>query len=421
MELAIFITLTLLLTLASGFFSSSETALFSISTPKIKTFQSSTNPRYRMIAELVNHPRDLLVTVFMMNTLVNILLQNTVSSAVGNLASWTLKVGLPLVLTLLFGEIIPKHIGLVNNFSISYYVAPTIQFLQNLLAPIRRVIIRITVPISGIMFFFLKKEKTISKEELHHVLSTSEEFGVLHPDEAELIDGYLSLQDSLVKELMRPREEILFYDINEPLERLTYLLVDQELTRVPVCDRNIDQMRGIISAQQYFIFRNELTTAADLLKVISKPFFIPETTPVSLLLRRFEEKNNELAIVVDEYGSIAGLITFEDIIEEVVGEITDRRDTEQPFTKAGESVIIASGKMELTDIEDIFGITLYSENNMMTIGGWLTEKIGDIPKPGTKYETNDFLFQILSAEPNRITRVYIRRLKQNSGNKGMKT
>lgn len=409
METLVYIILISFLTLASGFFSSSEAALFSISSMKIKSFQFSQNPRYRLIANLVLHPRDLLVTVFMLNTLVNILLQNTVSSLFGNLAGWTLKVGVPLVLTLVLGEIIPKHIGLVNNLSVAYFVAPIIYYSQKLLSPIRKIIIDVTVPISRLMFFFLKKEKTISKDELHHVLTASEEYGVLHPDEAELIDGYLSLQESQVKELMRYRESVIFYDINEPLNKLTYLFIEQEISRVPVCDKNIDDILGIISVQQFFVYRDEIKSTEDLSKYLSKPFFIPETTPVSLLLRRFEEQNDELAIVVDEYGSITGLITFEDIIEEVVGEITDRRDTEQLYTQAGDNVIIANGKLDLADLDNIFGIALHSENNMVTIAGWLTEKFGDIPKTGAKYETEDLLFQILSSEPNKITRVYIRK------------
>ena len=229
MESLLPIILLLVLLFLSGFFSSSEVALFSLSSVKINAYESNPDPRKRLIARLVLQPRDLLVTVFMLNTVVNILLQNVVSHMFGHYARWELSIGVPLVLMLVFGEIIPKYIGIQNNVAFSYHVAPTINVVcKNLLEPIRKLIIRITLPISRIMFFFLKKEKNISKDELQHVIRKSEEQGVLPREEAELIWGYLNLQDATVKELMRPREDMLYYDLREPLSKLIYLLVDQQ-------------------------------------------------------------------------------------------------------------------------------------------------------------------------------------------------
>jgi putative hemolysin len=124
------------------------------------------------------------------------------------------------------------------------------------------------------------------------------------------------------------------------------------------------------------------------------------------------DRKESIAIVVDEYGSVSGLITLEDLVEVVVGEIADRRDVKARFTRAGEDVIITSGKFELAEFEEVFGKELFSENNVVTIGGWLTEQLGDIPKTGTKYVTEEFLFHVLASEPTRVKRVYIRRLKK---------
>ena len=147
-----------------------------------------------------------------------------------------------------------------------------------------------------------------------------------------------------------------------------------------------------------------------MIPIIKKPFFVPEAMKGDVLLRQFYEKKESIAVVVDEYGSITGIIAMEDLVEEVVGEITDRRDQGVFFTRAGNDVIIASGKLELSEFEEIFNVSLKSENLMVTIGGWLTEQLGDIPKPGTKYHTKEFLFHVLSADPTRIRRIYIRRL-----------
>ena len=271
MEIGIFTFLLLIfLVFWSGFFSASETALFSLPSIKIKAYQSDPNPRKRLIAQLVLEPRALLVTVFMLNTIVNILIQNTASHMFGYAASWAWKVGVPFVLMLFSGEIIPKYIGLQNNVQLSYVVAPLINTMQNLLSPIRKLIIDITLPVSRALFFFLKNEQSISKEELKHVLKTSQEHGVLSHDEAELVWGYLNLHDATVKELMWPREDILYYDINDPISKLAYLFIDQECSRLPVCDKSLDHVLGIISARQFFLHRKTIKTGQDLIKNLNK-------------------------------------------------------------------------------------------------------------------------------------------------------
>ena len=123
------------------------------------------------------------------------------------------------------------------------------------------------------------------------------------------------------------------------------------------------------------------------------------------------ERKEPIALAVDEYGSISGLISLEDLVEKVVGEIADARDAKSRYTRSGEDVIIASGKLELAEFEELFGKALSSENNMVTIGGWLTERMGDIPKTGTKYTADGFFFHVLAADPTRVRRIYIRRLK----------
>ena len=232
--------------------------------------------------------------------------------------------------------------------------------------------------------------------------------------------GYLNLEESNVKEFMRPREEVIFFDIEEPLSKLIYLFVDQECSRLPVCKENLDNIIGTISSRIFFLHRPSLQTTQDLANYLKKPFFVPETMPAKTLLNQMYDKKESQAIVVDEYGSVSGLITLEDLVEQVVGEISDRRDEKSRYTQAKEDVIIASGKLELSEFEEIFSIPLESKTNMVTIGGWLTEQLGDIPKSGAKYTTDDFFFHVLAADPNRVRRVYIRKLKPSSSKKKKK-
>jgi CBS domain containing-hemolysin-like protein len=408
----ILISTLLILLFFSGLFSASETALFSLSSLKVKTYKQDKDKRKQLIAQMLANPRDLLVTIIMLNVIINILIQNVSSGIFGDLSGWTLNVGFPLALTLIFGEVIPKSIGMVNNVSISYRVAPFINFCQNLLLPFRRLIVGITNILSRVLFFFLRKEQEISIDELRHALRTSRKFGVLNEEEAELVRGYLALQESTVKERMRPREEVLYFDLDEPLTKLIHLFVDQECSRIPICDKGLDNIVGVMTSRVFFLHRPLLSSVEDIKPILEKPFFVPESIPAKTLLRQFYDKQETFAIVVDEYGSVSGIIALEDLVETVIGEIVDRRDEKSLYTRSGEDVIIASGKMELADIEKIFDVPMASENHMVTVGGYLTELMGDIPKSGSKYVTDDFLFHVLAADPTRVRRVYIRRLKK---------
>lgn len=408
--IAVQIVFLIVILFFSGFFSSSEVALFSLSSMKVKSFKNDPDKRKQLVAHLLTSPRDLLVTLIMLNVIVNILIQNVTSSIFGDLSGWALNVGVPLALTLVFGEVIPKSIGMANNAAISYRVAPFLNLARRFFHPICRILASFTGIVSRLVFFFLKSEEEISFDELQHALKTSRRYEILNEDEGELVRGYLILQESQVKELMRPREEVLFFDIEDPLSKLIHLFVDQECSRIPVCKESLDNVVGIITSRVYFLNREKLHKTSDLTSILNKPLFVPEGMAAETLLRQMYEKEESLALVVDEYGSISGLIALEDLVEKVVGKISDARDVKSRFTRSGEDVIIASGKLELSEFDEVFGYSLPSENNMVTIGGWLTEQMGDIPKTGAKYRAHGFFFHVLAADVKRIRRIYIRRL-----------
>ncbi|MCH9626010.1 MAG: hypothetical protein S4CHLAM123_11990 [Chlamydiales bacterium] len=402
--------LLLLFTIGSGFFSLSQISLFSLSPGELKLYSQDPNKRKRLVANLLQRPRDLLVTLLFCDIGANILIQNTAANLFGELSTWFLKVGVPLLITLLLGEIFPKTIALAFNTQIAYKIAPSILFLRKIFSPIRRLITNITSHLSRILFFFLKKEQEISKEELKVLLKSSESYGLLSREEAKLVQGYLSLTDFTVKEKMRHRHEILYYDLSEPLSNLLALFVEKECSRLPVCKDGIENLLGILSAENFFLHRKNIQSGEDLTPFLDKPYYVPETILARTLLGHFFHRKENMGIVVDEYSSISGLITHEDLYEIVVGEIVDSRDDKMRYTPAGKDVIITSGKFELSEFEALFHLKLSSENNMVTLGGWLTEQLGTIPKSGSKLICEGFLFQVLAADPNRIRRIYIRRL-----------
>lgn len=410
MWLSILITLLVLLILASGFLSATETAFFSLSTMKIRAFQEGKDKRAYLVAKLMSKPRRLLVTIIMLNVMLGILIQNVVASIFGTMSGWLLNVGVPLGLTLIFGEMIPKSLSLSHNAKVACMAAPVINVLEKAIAPLRNTISWITSGLSYVMFFFLKKESEVSLDELKVALKTSKKFGFLNPEEAKLVRGYLNLEEDLIKEIMNPRQDIIAFEIHDDINKLKSLFIDQECTRVPVYQDNLENIVGIIWSSVFFLHQKKIKTGADLKPFLKKTFFIPESTPAKMLINQFYERGEVMAIVVDEYGSISGIVTLEDLVEVVVGQIADRRDEKILYTRAGEDVIIASGKLELAEFEEIFDVHLDSANNMATIGGWLMERLEDIPKEGTKVVTDEFLFHVLSSDQKRVRRVYIRKL-----------
>lgn len=377
---------------------------------KIRSFEEGDDYKGKLVARLISKPRNLLVTIIMVNIFLGILIQNVVANIFGSFAGWLLNVGVPLGLTLVFGEVIPKSLALVHNEKVAKGVAPVIDKVERVLAPFRKVITYVTSRISHMMFFFLKKENEVSLDELKVALRTSKQFGFLNLEEAKLIRGYLNLDDDLIKEIMSPRQDIIAFNIDDDISHLKDLFILQECTRIPVYQKNLENLLGIIWSGVFFLHQKEIHKGEDLKRFLKKPFFVPESTSAKVLFSQFYEKQELLAVVVDEYGSISGLVTLEDLVEVVVGQIIDRRDEKVLYTKAGEDVIISSGKLELAEFEEIFDVHLDSENNMATLGGWLTEKMGDIPKEGTKLITDEFLFHVLSSDQKRVRRVYIRKL-----------
>lgn len=412
-----FIPAIIFLLIMSAFFSASETSLFSISPYTLSLFKSSSDNRRKLIAHLMDNPRELLVTIMMLNILINILLQNTVSSLFGENSTWLLRVGVPLVLSLFFGEIIPKSVALPYNEAVARKVAPTVAFLARILGPLRKAVVKFTSFISRILFFFMRKEGPLSEEELEHLIKFSKDRKVLDKDEYRLIRGYLNLKNSTIKEHMRPRGEILFYDINTPLDRLIFLFVDRKCSRVPVCDKVLDNLLGVISLRRFFFYQDQIKNGELLKLFLKNPLFLPESTSAWNGFHKLKKENERTAIVVNEYGSISGLVTDEDLMEQVIGKVVDERDGERRYARCSSDVIIASGQLELDELENIFGIEIKSEFNAVTLGGWLIEKMECIPQAGQKYVNDDFLFYILAADANRVKKVYVRSLlgKEKNG------
>ncbi|MCH9617507.1 MAG: hypothetical protein SP4CHLAM5_09350 [Chlamydiia bacterium] len=405
------IFLVVLLTL-SAFFSISETALFSLPSSQLDAFNKSTYKKKLAIVELLKRPKSLLITILIMNVTVNLGVQNVTSSIFGNFSSVLYTVIIPFVLTLVFGEILPKTLAATKNVSIAIKVTPVLSFSSYILTPLRYIFLKITKIASYLLSFILKKDTAITKEEIKHALISSKASGTMNKDEVKLLLGSLRLSEVQVKEVKCPRQNILFHNVHDDPQKLRDLFTEKRLSKIPIVDKDIDNVVGTVNASSFFTYNYNITAAKDLKEVIDPPFFIAESMLSRTLLALFDEKNIEIAFLVDEYGGISGLITREDLVEIVVGQIKDGREEKTLYTKQGDDVIICSGKYELNDLEQIFDIEVERKGQETTVGGYLLEILGDIPKSGYKVTENNLMFHVLLATEARVSRVYIKNLNK---------
>lgn len=418
--MALSVALMCLCLLFSSALSASETSLFSLSRNRVKRFRNSKKSSEKKLVYLLDDPIRLLVVILIANVLMNILVQNVFASLFDEQPSFLISAGVPLLLTLIFGEIIPKSIAFRNKERVAKLLSFFLFSIAYVLKPIAIVFLFFSRNLSKALFFYLKKPAALTIGDMKQALHAYKESGQLEREEAKIIRGYLNLEEDRVKELMRPKGDIIFFDLANQEKGLAEIFVQKGCTRVIVCQGGLENVLGTISAHRFFIHQHKLTNLLDIIPLLDKVRFVSEAMRSKALLAEFYAYQEELVLVVDEYGVISGLITFEDIVESVIGEVSDARDSTNHYTKASSDIIITSGKFELVEFERIFEVHLESPGHMATIGGFLIEQAGDIPKVGYKVETQGFLFHVLAADNNRVRRVYIKRLKVSNKKKSVR-
>lgn len=236
------------------------------------------------------------------------------------------------------------------------------------------------------------------------------EKGLLQKDEAEFIQGYLELEDLEVKELMVPKSEIPFYDILLPLSKLHFLFSKQ--SEVLVCKENVDDIIGIIDSKTYFVHKNEIKTPEDLFKFVHNPYFVPETSSSKQLLHNAVVKNKKVALAVDEYGVISGIIYRERLIKEL-SHADMQESGKEEYSIVSKNTIVASGKLSLQEVRRLFSVKLLTKYHAVTIGGYITEQLGSIPKSGDTLQREHLFFRILAASPTQVLKVFIQKTNKN--------
>jgi putative hemolysin len=382
--------------------SAADAALGAISRHRLNLLQEEAAPRAVRVARLLADPYHFKASILLVNAAAIITATAfTQYLTYGQAFSWRLAaLALLLVLILVFSEALPKALALRNPTQAAQLLAGPMALLGWLLAPLLGLIGFMIGPIVRVLSGHnISKLPLVTEEELRLLVNVGEEEGLIEPDEREMIEGIFSFGDTLVREVMIPRVDIVALDETASLEEALELVIAHGHSRVPVYRDTIDQIIGILYAKDMLPWLRAGQRDKSFADLLRPPHFVPETMKVDALLKDLQARKVHLAIVVDEYGGTAGLATIEDLLEEIVGEIQDEYDVEEPSLRfAGEGELIADARVLLDDLNDVTGLHIASEESDR-IGGLVYERLGRVPKVGDEVQLDDHVtITVLSVE-----------------------
>jgi len=407
----VFIFLVILSALISG----SEVAFFSLNEDQIDECKSQDLPSSRLVLQLIERPRHLLATILIMNNLVNIAIVTLSTFVTWEIVGEKTSEG-PIVLTLtavitfvilFFGEVLPKNYATQNNLAFSKTTARLLFFFEGIVKPVAFVLIGFTKLIERRV---RKKGHNITVDELNQALEMTTG-GDTSDEEKGILKGIVNFSTLTVRQVMKSRMDITAVDIEVDFHELMDKINKSGFSRIPVYNETIDKIEGILYIKD-LLAEVDQDEKFQWQKLLRPGFFVPENKKVDSLLKNFQDKRVHMAIVVDEYGGTSGLITMEDIIEEIVGEINDEFDDEEvAYNKLDNNTYVFEGKTSLNDFCKILDIDPYYfdqvKGDSESLGGLLLELHTKLPRAGEKIKYQKFLFTIVAVDVRRIKRVRV--------------
>ena len=406
-----------ILVLLSAFFSSSETALFSLTRSDIEEISHRKNESNAgRLVRLLEDPRKLLIILLSGNTIVNILAATVTAMATsrlmggGQFAPWivyTVQAVLVTLVLLIAGEFLPKFMAIRNPVSWSLAIATPLTIVKFCMMPITVVMF----PISEFLARGLgvqRRKLWITEEEIKTLVEVGEEHGALEQSEKEMIHSIFEFGDRVVREIMIPRTDMVCVSVDTSFEDVLDILQSKGHSRLPVYEERVDNIIGILHSKDLMSLY-PFTQSLDLHKILRNPFFVPEGKRIDELLKQFQNERIHMAIAVDEHGGTAGLVTLEDVIEEIVGEIQDEHDKERPLWKQiDENTYVIDAKLDVDTANEVLGEEILPENeDFETLGGFLLEQLGDFPEVNTRIEFHNYEFVIEEVSLHRLGRVRV--------------
>lgn len=394
----------------SAFFSSAETALTTVNKMRIRTLAEAGNKQAIMLAKVLENPGKMLSTILVGNNIVNLsasaimttlAMQTFGSKAVG------LATGILTLVILVFGEITPKTVSTLNAEKIALAYADVIYWLVMLMTPVIFLINQLSM---GVLFVLRidpkKKQDAITEDDLRTIVEVSHEEGVIEMEEKKMINNVFDFGDSLAKDIMIPRIDMVMVDVNITYENLLGIFREERFTRVPVYEESTDNVIGIINMKDLLLFdQNGEFSTRDFLR---QPLYTYEFKKTAELMMEMRKTFNNIVIVLDEYGATAGLITLEDMLEEIVGEIRDEydEDEEDEVQEVAPGEYIVEGSMKLDDLNDMLDLNLESED-YDSIGGLIIGQLEHLPEQGEEVHYENLRLIVDQVEKNRIDKVHL--------------
>ncbi len=400
------IVILLILLMLSGFFSSAETALFSISKSRARHIAKEKDKANILIKKMKGDPHRLLSTILIGNNVVNVGASALATSITINLFpnyAVGLATGVMTFLILVFGEVFPKSVATRNNVLIARLTIYPIYWLSILFLPI--ILFMNFIPrLTG----RIQKTPAATEEELMTFVEVVEEEGGIEEEEREFISNIFEFDDTNASEIMTPRADMFIIDANDKLE--LEKVINSGFTRIPVTDGELDNIIGIINIKDLFLQQIKSGEALNIREIMTPPYFVPENKKLDKLFQQFKKRRQHMAIIVDEHGGVSGLITLEDALEELVGEISDETDKIEPLiVRTGTNEWRVLGKTEIDDVNDRIPMQIPDIRDYDTFSGYVLHNIGRIPKEKETFTINGYSITVAEKDGNRIREYHLKK------------
>lgn len=427
--------LILVLTLLNAFFAASEMAMVSVDKKRLNMQAEEGNKKAKMLLEILKEPSRFLSTIQVGITFAGFF--SSASAAVGisdDFGRLLKNIGVPFskdiafisvtlilsYITLVFGELVPKRIALQNAEKFSMLAIKTISIVAKVMGPF---VTFLSFSTNAIMRLFgfstVGVEEKITLEEIRSMVEVGQEQGVINPIEREMINSVIGFDDKLAEEVMTARTEVFMIDLEDPVEEYLSELLELKYSRIPVYEGDVDDIIGILYIKDFLLEAYKVGfNNVDIKKILRPAYFIPERKNINDLFNELQSKRKHMAVLIDEYGGFSGIVTMEDLIEEIVGDIDDEYDHDEPdIRKIDDTTFIAKGATSIKEINSNLGIELDEDSeDYDTLGGLLIDIIGYIPEDGEKvvveYEDIEFHIEEVNEKRVQLVRIILNKIEE---------
>ncbi|MEA2548464.1 MAG: magnesium and cobalt exporter, family [Chloroflexota bacterium] len=432
------ILVLVLLTFLEGFFVAGEIALVSIRRSRVEQLVDEGSSGARRVRRLLEEPGRFLAVSQLGLTVIGFFASAYAAvSLVQRFSDFLVGFGLKkeggadtialivvtvilALFTIIFAELVPKTLALANTERFAIALSLPIEFLARALGPLIRVLTGVTAWIAKLFGANVSNEAQITAEELRLIVERGGEQGVLEAEEEQMINSIIELGERRLHEVMIPRIAIVSLAADTTLDEAIDKVVDEGHSRIPVYEESIDEVVGILYAKDLLpILKSGTGPRPTLRSLLRTPVFVPESMTIDDLLHEFQRRKVHIAIVLDEYGGTAGLLTIEDLLEEIVGEIQDEYDTEEPMVvKISDDEARVDGRADVDDLAELFDteLGLEDEDEYDTVGGLIYHRIGGVPSPGDVVEVDGLVLTVESTDGRRVGKVLVvRKRREDEG------